>query len=300
MKAQRSSINDKTKLTILLVFLGIGLLLLIGLLVFLLGGNIPLQPSATLQPVPAISTLTIPTVDCSPPTLVLGATSYQIENVSLSADGTISVAPDVNGTAYWVEGTGPQYIFMLSPTVENLNLLTSLPEGISATATWSNCNSTTFTLSAPQPGDLEITYLREQSAASILIFLQLDPTGEGFMISGEMTGEQISTFNTPDISRDEVQAEIGLVETEASADGNSIQLTISIYNFGGTILSLADSDVSLIPSGAEPLVMSASEPALPREIAPAVTETFTFTFPRPATPTATLRVFTVEYDIEGY
>ena len=300
MKTQLPSITDKTKLTVLLVFLGIGLLLLIGLLVFLLGGNIPLQPSATLQPVPAISTLTIPTVDCSPPTLVLGATSYQIENVTLSADGTISVPPDVNGTAYWVEGTGLQYIFMLSPTVENLNLLTSLPEGISATASWSNCNSTTFTLSAPQPGDLEITYLPEQSAASILIFLQLDPTGEGFMVSGEMTGEQISTFNTPDVSRDEVQAEIGLVETEASADGNSIQLTISIYNFGGTILPLAASDVSLIPSGAEPLVMSASEPALPREIAPAVTETFTFTFPRPATPTATLRVFTVEYDIEGY
>jgi hypothetical protein len=88
-----------------------------------------------------------------------------------------------------VEGTDLEYRFMLSPTVENLNLLTSLPEGSSATVTWADCNSMTFTLSAPQPGDFGITYLPEQSTASILIFLQLDPTGEGFMVSGEMTGE---------------------------------------------------------------------------------------------------------------
>ena len=49
----------------------------------------------------------------------------------------------------------------------------------------------TFTLSAPQPGDFGITYLPERSTASILIFLQLDPTGEGFMVSGEMTGETV-------------------------------------------------------------------------------------------------------------
>lgn len=297
MKPQSPATSDKTKLTVLLVSMGVGLLLLIGLLVLLLGGNLPLQPSATLQPVPTISTLTIPTVDCSPPTLVLGTTRYQIENVSRSADGTVSIPPDVNGTAYWVEGTDLQYIFMLSPTVENLNLLTSLPEGLDATATWSNCNSMTFTLSAPQPGDFGITYLPEQSTASILIFLQLDPTGEGFMISGEMTGEQISTFNTPDASAGEVQAEIGLVETAVSSDGTSIQLTVSIYNFGGTSFSLSANDVSLTPASAEPLALTASEPALPREIAPAATETFTFTFPRPAT-TATLRIFTVEYDVD--
>ena len=298
MKAQRSSINDKTKLTILLVFLGIGLLLLIGLLVFLLGGNIPLQPSATLQPVPAISTLTIPTVDCSPPTLVLGATSYQIENVSLSADGTISVAPDVNGTAYWVEGTGPQYIFMLSPTVENLNLLTSLPEGISATATWSNCNSTTFTLSAPQPGDLEITYLPEQSTASILIFLQLDPTGEGFMVGGSLAEEVISVLNTPAPDESGVLAEIGLMDMTSA--GSSITLTVSVYNFGSEPFTLSAENVALTPAGGLPLEMARSSPRLPETVQAAETKTFTFTFPRPATPASTLKVFTVEYDVEGY
>jgi hypothetical protein len=171
--------------------MGLGLLLLIGLLLLLLGGNIPLQPSATVQAIPTISTLTIPTVDCSPPTLVLGTTRYQIENISLSADGTVSVPPDVNGTAYWVEGTDLEYRYMLSPTIENLNLLMSLPEGSSATVTWADCSSMTFTLAAPQPGDLGITYLPEQSTASILIFLQLDPTGEGFMVGGEMTGETV-------------------------------------------------------------------------------------------------------------
>ena len=37
-----------------------------------------------------------------------------------------------------------------------------------------------------------------------------------------------------------------------------------------------------------------------KEIAPGVTETIYFTFPRPSSPTATLKIFTVEYDIEGY
>jgi hypothetical protein len=300
MKTQPPAASDKTKLTVLLILMGIGLLALIALAAVLLRGTTFFQPASTLQAVPTISTLVIPTVDCSPPTLVLGTTRYQIENISLSADGSVSVPPDVNGTIFWVEGTDLQYRFMLSPTVENLNLLTSLPEGTSVTATWSNCNSMTFTLSDPQPADLEPTYLPEQSTASILIFLQLDATGEGFMVNGEMTGEQISAFNTPDASAGELQAEIGLVETGVSSDGNNIHLTVSIYNFGGTAFSLSAGDVSLTPAGAEPLAMTTSEPALPREIAPAATEIFTFTFPRPSTPTSTLKVFTVEYDVDGY
>jgi hypothetical protein len=42
------------------------------------------------------------------------------------------------------------------------------------------------------------------------------------------------------------------------------------------------------------------KPRLPEEIKPGEIKTFDFTFRRPASQTATLKIFTVEYDIEGY
>ena len=179
--------NHDTTTTIVLILLVGGLLLLITLAALALGGRLSFPQAASPVPTAAISpapTLFIPTVECAAPSLVLGTVTYQVQTIQVSADGSVGVPPDSNGTIYWIEGTDLQYRFMLSPTIENLNLLTSLSEGSSATVTWADCSSMTFTLSAPQPGDFGITYLPEQSTASILIFLQLDPTGEGFMVSG--------------------------------------------------------------------------------------------------------------------
>jgi hypothetical protein len=120
------------------------------------------------------------------------------------------------------------------------------------------------------------------------------------MVSGELSGEEIHTFNTSAADSSEVQAEIGLVETTPSADGGSIEITVSIYNFGGTAFIVSPGDVSLTSSDGISLVMTASKPTLPKEVVPSATESFTFTFPRPSTSTTTLKVFTVEYDVEGY
>jgi hypothetical protein len=46
--------------------------------------------------------------------------------------------------------------------------------------------------------------------------------------------------------------------------------------------------------------MTSSEPRLPKEIEAGSTETIYLTFPRPASPTASLKIFTIEYDIDGY
>ena len=295
--------SDETKLMIVLVLMGLGILLLITLIAPLLRGKLQLQPAQTAATAPATSfapAIFVPTVDCGFPTLILGLTTFQIQNIRLGADGSVNVPPDGSGIAYWVEGTDQQYIFMLSPTPENLTLLTSLSAGTTAKATWSNCNSMTFTLSDPQPGDFETTYLPDQSTASIAIYVQLDSTGEGFVVNGELIEEQISTFETPIPGSVEVQAEIGLLEMTASPDGEAIRLMVSIYNYGSTPFTVTANDVSLTPPGIAPLAMSASEPTLPSEVGPAETKTFTFTFPRPQTPTTTLRVFTVEYDVEGY
>ena len=295
--------NHDTTTTIVLILLVGGLLLLITLAALALGGRLSFPQAASPVPNAAISTapastLFIPTVECAAPALVIGTVTYQVQTIQVSADGSVGVPPDSNGTIYWIEGTDLQYRFMLSPTIENLNLLTSLSEGSSATVTWADCSSMTFTLSAPQPGDFGITYLPEQSAASILIFLQLDPTGEGFMIGGSLAEEVISVLNTPAPDESGVLAEIGL--QEMASDGNTLTLTVSIYNFGAEPFTLSAENVSLTPVGGAPLAVDRSSPRLPERINPAETETFTLTFPRPATPISTLKVFTVEYDVEGY
>jgi disulfide bond formation protein DsbB len=186
----RSSFSDETKLTILLVLMGLGILLLITLVVFWLAGKLQFPPAQAAATAPATSfapTIFVPTVDCGSPTLLLGLTALQIQNISLGADGSVNVPPDGSRIAYWVEGNDQQYIFILSPTPENLALLTSLSAGTTAKATWSNCNSLTFTLSTPQPGDFETIYLADQTTARIVIYIQLDPTGEGFVITGGVT-----------------------------------------------------------------------------------------------------------------
>ncbi len=302
MKQQRnnqpsSSMSDKSKITVVLVIMGLGVLLLIGLLAFAFRGSLPsFQFASAATPFP---TMIFPTPDCGSPTLVVGLTTFQIQNISPAADGTVNVPPNVNSVAYWVEGTDPQYIFLLSPTQENIAFLSSLPEDTTAKATWTNCNSMTFTLSAPQPATFSTISRPDPSTTSMVLFVQTDASGNGLATSGGTTEEVISTFNTPDASQGP-QAEVGLLETTASTDGTTIQLKVSVYNFGTAPFALTVNDVSLTPAGGTSLAMVSSKPSLPGEIAPGKTEEFTFIFPRPTTPTAVLKVFTVEYDVEGY
>ena len=169
-----------------------------------------------------------------------------------------------------------------------------------AKATWKNCNSTTYTLSAPQPSSFSGSALPDQSVDGIAVFFQTNATGAGFVYSGELTEEQISTFNTPASGASDVQAEIGLLETTTSADSTTISIGVSVYNWGRSAFTLSTSDVSVTQQDGALLNMVSSEPPLPKEIALGATETIYFTFPRPTSPTATLKIFTVEYDIEGY
>lgn len=127
--------------------------------------------------------------NCGPSTLNIGEQKYEIESIQLKPDGTLNIPTNRPGTAFWVEGTDLQYIFMLSPTPENAAFLSALPEGTIARAAWSNCNSMTFSLAAPQPGSFGITYLPEQSTASILIFAQDEAAGNGYLVGGGLIEE---------------------------------------------------------------------------------------------------------------
>jgi hypothetical protein len=243
-------------------------------------------------------TLFVPTADCGSPTLVIGTMTFQIQTLAPAADGSYAVPADGQGIAYWVKDTNTNPVFVISPTPENLTCASTVSDGTTAKLTWSNCNSTTYTLSAGQPGTLGIPALSKQSNEGITIFFEMHTTGAGTAFKGELAGQTITTVNTPDTSQK--LAEISLLETSASKDGKSVDIAVSINNYGSSAFTLSPNDVVLTPSDGTPISMTSSNPALPKEIAAGKTETFHFTFPRPAIPTATLKVLTAEYDVEGY
>lgn len=255
-------------------------------------------PFASPTMTPFVATLFVPTPDCGASTLVLGSNTFQIETVQPAADGTLSIPPDKSGIAYWIDGTNSNYTFVLSPITENINILPTLTSGTTAKATWSNCNSTTYTISTPEQGSFNPAVLPDQTVEGITVFFQTDASGASFVIRGELTEEQISTFNTP--VPGEVQAEISLLETTTSPDNGSIRVGVSIQNYGATTFTISATDVALTQPDGTPIGMLSSEPALPKEIAPGATETIYFFFYRPASPTATLKLLSVEYDLEGY
>jgi hypothetical protein len=233
---------------------------------------------------------------CGPSMLKIGEHSYQIKTIKTKNDGSLKIPNNKPDTAYWVEGTDTNQVFALSPTENNLALPSSLKNGDTVSVTWQNCNSTTFTISDVQTTLPDTSALLDQSTSQVTVFVRGDTSG--FVAKGEIAGETITTFNTPNAS--EKLAEISLAGTSPSRDGTSINITVSINNYGASAFTLSPEDVSLTAADGTPITMTTSEPALPKEIPAGKTETFTFKFSRPATPTATVEILTAEYDIEVY
>jgi len=295
---QDSPTPGKNSIMIIGILFGIGIVVLAALVIFLFRGNI-FQALAPSTETPVIPTMFIPTPDCGSPTLVLGTVIFEIQNITPAPDGSLSVPPDTSGIAYWVDATDTNYVFVLSPTPDNLSLISSLKAGDTAKATWSNCNSTTYNLFTPEQSLASVSTLFDQSTIGITIFIQSDPSTANLVVRGELTEEQFSTINTP-AAGTEVQAEISLLETTTSPDGTTIRVGISIQNYGASAFTLSGSDVSLTSQDGTALIMVNSEPVLPKEIGPGATETIDLTFQRPASPTATIKILGVEYELEGY
>ena len=264
----------------------------------LLTQSTPANAPIAAAPTEFFPTLSVPTPDCGTPTLVIGSTTFQIQPIQTAPDGTLTIPGDGFGIAYWVNGTNANYAFGLNPTQDNLSLISSLPPGSTATATWNNCNSTSYTLFALEQSPVGISTLLDQSTEGITIFVQSDPFTANYIIRGELTGEQINVINTP--SGAEIQAEISLLETTASPDGTSVMIGVSIQNYGQSPITLSASDVSLTTTDGAPLGMLGSEPPLPKEIAAGGTETLYFTFQQPSSPTALFGILGIEYEVGGY
>jgi hypothetical protein len=187
-------------------------------------------------------------------------------------------------------------VFALSPTQENLTLLSSLEAGSEAILTQANCNTMTYILSAPQEGEPGIN----QPAEGIIVYVPGSVLAPAVMVQGGMVGETITSPPTYAPAPFEVNAEISLLETTSSPDGTTIQVVISILNYGTEPITLSEFDITLTPENTAPLALSKADPGLPEKIKPGESKTISLVFPRPVTDTATLKIFTIEYELDNY
>lgn len=238
-----------------------------------------------------------PQAGCSP-SLELGGRSLTVEKINPGSSATLPAPASAAGRAYWVEGTSNNAVFMLSPAPENLALVNGLKTGDTALFTQANCNKTGYSLSTFTPSEPVKSALLDQSTAQITLYIPSSASFTGLVIQGPLTGENILSLNTPDASS--LQVEISLLGTTTSDDKTTISVTVYINNTGQTTARLTSGDVSLAPEGAAPEAPIRVEPPLPLDIKPGAAESLRLTFRRPSTPTAGLKIFTVEYTLENY
>jgi hypothetical protein len=258
----------------------------------------PTQISLPLQPIQI--NLPTRTPSCTGASLQLGNTSWSMESINIATDGSVEVPSDTPGVAYWIQNFESNIVFALSPTQANQDLLSALQGGETATVTWQACNTASFTLFTPQAGAPDPGIFTDQTSIGLVVYLPESISFPGMWVQGVLAGETIITPPTPAPYTGEVNAEISLLKTSTSDDQQTIQVVISILNYGSESLPLTENDISLTPTGLAPLQVTRVDPALPQEIKPDETKTFTLIFPRPDTSMATLKIFTVEYDIDDY
>jgi hypothetical protein len=359
---QNLSRVDKIKVLVTITFMGI-LLIILGFLGGMLLRKQSFEFSLPSLPVQAMSTSFIPVtaptafeqnVDCTLSDLVLGTTTFQIQDLTRGADGSLAVPADTSGIAYRIAGTGSNTVFILSPTPQNISVMSTISTGSPATLLGPGCTPVTYSLTAPQSGSLDGSVFAGQSDEQITVFFPTASSGAGFTFRGRRVTEPVVALNPPTPTLEnilvlpttagntalpvventavpsvvpagqsissptaeniiptseatvpppdyaEVLAEIGLVDTSLSLFRTSLKIEVSIYNFGEIPIILSESNVTLKQPDGTLLALKSSNPDFPAQIQPGETKTIELNFQKPSSPTATLKILTVEYDIEGY
>ena len=91
---------------------------------------------------------------------------------------------DTTGIAYRLEGTGNNTVFLLSPTPQNIAVMSTISVGSAATVSGSDCSPATYSLSAPQAGALDGSVLASQPEETITIFFPTASSNVGFVFKG--------------------------------------------------------------------------------------------------------------------
>lgn len=233
---------------------------------------------------------------CSP-TLALGNQTFTIQPIKPGRDGTLKTPSGHPDRAYWVEGTDTNAVFVLGSAPETLAVAAALKAGDSALVTWANCNSIDYTLSSPFAGRLENIDYADQSVSQLIVFIQTDTAGNGFLVRGELAQETITSFTTPDAA--DVQAEFTLLGASASSSDGTLMVSVSIYNYGQDAIVLNAEDISLTPEGGAAQPPLSAEPPLPAAISPGATTTFSFNFAWSSATTVIFKIFNTEFYLEG-
>src|SRR6266498_1282885 len=202
---QNFSSSDQLKIIGVIISLGI-LLIILGVLVGLLiqrsrfQFSLPVlqaQATSTSSSAPIPPTLFVPATGCGSPTLVLGTTTFQIQNLTPSADGSLNVPADTSGVAYWIQVSNSNPVFVLSPTPQNITVMSSISIGSAAKVIWTDCSSATYSLSAAQAGALDGSAFAAQSIESITVFFPTTSSGAGFVFKGKRITEPVLALNPP-------------------------------------------------------------------------------------------------------
>ena len=129
---------------------------------------------------------------------MLGSATFQIQDLQRAADGSPTVPQGTSGVAYHVEGTGANPVFVLSPTSQNLQVVSSIDMGSLATVTWADCTVGSYRISAH-----EMDSFNDSSPAAapqgLTVYFPIDPSGAGFVFTGEFSAEQVNQPGTPTV-----------------------------------------------------------------------------------------------------
>lgn len=239
----------------------------------------------------------IPTPTSCPLSLTIAGRAVPVHAVPPSPDGSWNLPPD-SGQAYWVEGTNNHTIFLLSPDSTNLSLLQSVQAGDTASFTSRDCAATTYNLGQLTEGAPDPASQLNQRISQITIYLPPSSAAAGYVLIGPLQDEELQRVSTPD--PDSQLLEISLGEIKTSPDRSEITIQITIQNYAKNAVLFNPADTTLTPDGAAPLAVIRADPTLPLQLKPGAAEEVQLTFLRPTLPSAVLRVFSVEYTIEGY
>jgi hypothetical protein len=261
-------------------------------------GPTPGGSSKASLPTPAGTPVQKPS--CAGASLQVGSDTWQVESAWRASDGSINVPSDTPGMAYWVQGPKNNYIFALSPTQANLDLFSSLQDGELARLTTQDCDSVTYRLSLPYPGEPGSEVLANQPASGIIVYIPDSSLASGTYTSGVLSQVTITSLGEADPAPADPQVSISLQNISTPTDGIHIQVVATLLNTGTTPITVSNGDFSLIPQSALPLELIQSYPSLPARISPDQMVTFNLVFPRPSNPSAILKILAQSFNLSGY
>ena len=146
---------------------------------------------------PALAALTQPRVaaifrppsanpGCVESLLVVGPATFRIQSADLAAGGTLPAAPQDPGTALWVGGTSPNFVFLLNPSTQNQYTLASLQPGAVVRIRWADCTQEIYAMrSLDVRPDFNLAQVGP-SRGGITLVLFMDAGGQAIVVTGEM------------------------------------------------------------------------------------------------------------------